>query len=171
VNLEDISQPKCFQILDSLRERAEIPIWHDDQQGTATVTLAALMNALKVVDKSKEDIYIAFVGCGAANVACSRLIFSWGVNPADCTMVDSKGILGLHRDDLAKSKQEYKEKWRLCQITNGRGISGHIPEAMKCVSRLLRPCRNRLVTGLTMNISFLRWMIGMFSLVRLLQLV
>src|SRR5512145_243446 len=104
VNLEDLSQPKCFYILDTLREKAEIPIWHDDQQGTATVTLAGLINALKVVSKRKEDVSIAFIGCGASNVAISRLIFGWGVNPANCFMVDSKGILGKHRRDLEMRK-------------------------------------------------------------------
>ncbi|RME89145.1 MAG: NADP-dependent malic enzyme [Anaerolineae bacterium] len=131
VNLEDISQPKCFYILDTLREKAEIPIWHDDQQGTATVTLAALMNALKVVGKRKEEISIAFIGCGASNVAISRLIFAWGVDPARCYMVDSKGILGTHRTDLERRKAEYKDKWRLCHTTNAEGRQGGIPEAMK----------------------------------------
>lgn len=131
VNLEDIAQPKCFRILDTLREKAEIPIWHDDQQGTATVTLAALMNALKIVGKKKEDVSIAFIGCGAANVACSRLIFAWGVNPAHCFMVDSKGILGKHRTDLELRRAEYVDKWRLCQITNAEGRKGDIPQAMK----------------------------------------
>lgn len=130
VNLEDISQPKCFRILDTLRENAEIPIWHDDQQGTATVTLAGLMNALNIVDKPKEDVSIAFVGSGASNVACSRLIFGWGVDPGKCTMVDSKGILGLHRGDLEKRRAEYVDKWRLCQITNKDGRRGGIAEAM-----------------------------------------
>jgi malate dehydrogenase (oxaloacetate-decarboxylating) len=60
INLEDLSQPKCFRILDTLREKAEIPVWHDDQQGTATVTLAGLINALKVVGKKKEEVNIAF---------------------------------------------------------------------------------------------------------------
>ena len=78
VNLEDISQPKCFYILDTLREKAEIPVWHDDQQGTATVTLAALINALKVVGKEMNEVSITFIGSGASNVACSRLIFGWG---------------------------------------------------------------------------------------------
>ncbi len=104
INLEDIAQPKCFRILDELRERAEIPVWHDDQQGTATVTLAGLMNALKVVGKDKEDIQIAFIGTGASNVAISRLIYSWGVDPGKCFMVDSKGILGTHRDDIEAKK-------------------------------------------------------------------
>ncbi len=131
INLEDFSQPKCFRILDTLREKAEIPIWHDDQQGTATVMLSALMNALKVVGKKKEGVRIAFVGSGASNVACSRLIFGWGVNPANCLMVDSKGILGMHRKDLEMRRAEYVDKWRLCQITNEQGREGGIAEALE----------------------------------------
>jgi malate dehydrogenase (oxaloacetate-decarboxylating) len=133
VNLEDISQPKCFYILDTLREKAEIPIWHDDQQGTATVTLAGLINALKVVEKDKTEVKIAFIGSGASNVACSRLIFGWGVDPAKCFMVDTKGILGKFRRDLEMRKAEFVDKWRLCQITNSEGRSGGIAEAMQGV--------------------------------------
>jgi malate dehydrogenase (oxaloacetate-decarboxylating) len=130
INLEDIAQPKCFRILDELREKAEIPVWHDDQQGTATVTLAGLMNALKVVGKMKEDISIAFIGSGASNVAISRLIFNWGVNPEKCSMVDSKGILGKHRDDIEAIKDQFVDKWNLCQVTNKDGRKGGIKEAM-----------------------------------------
>ncbi len=133
VNLEDISNPKCFYILDTLREKAEIPIWHDDQQGTATVTLAGLINAVKVVGKKMEDVSIAFIGTGASNVACSRLIFGWGADPAKCFMVDSKGILGKHRKDLEMRKAEYKDKWKLCNITNAEGREGDISDAMKDV--------------------------------------
>jgi malate dehydrogenase (oxaloacetate-decarboxylating) len=133
INLEDIAQPKCFGILDELRERAEIPVWHDDQQGTATVTLAGLMNALKVVGKKKEDVQIAFIGTGASNVAISRLIFGWGVDPRKCMMVDSKGILGLHREDIEKNKEQYCDKWRLCQETNQEGRNGGIGESMEGV--------------------------------------
>lgn len=131
VNLEDISNPKCFYILDTLREKAEIPVWHDDQQGTATVTLAGLINALKVVGKEMSDVSITFIGTGASNVACSRLIFGWGADPGKCFMVDSKGILGKHRRDLELRKAEYVDKWRLCQITNAEGRQGDIPAAMK----------------------------------------
>jgi malate dehydrogenase (oxaloacetate-decarboxylating) len=131
VNLEDIAQPKCFRILDTLREKADIPVWHDDQQGTATVTLGALINALKVVGKKMSEVSIAFIGSGASNVACSRLIFGWGADPGHCFMVDSKGILGLHRDDLEKRKAEYVDKWKLCNITNKEGRQGGIHEAMK----------------------------------------
>jgi malate dehydrogenase (oxaloacetate-decarboxylating) len=131
VNLEDLAQPKCFRILDTLREKAEIPIWHDDQQGTATVTLAGLMNALKIVGKKKEDIRIGFIGAGAANVACSRLIFSWGVNPAGCVMADINGILGKHRRDIELRKAEFIENWNLSLSTNAEGRQGGIPEVMK----------------------------------------
>ncbi len=133
INLEDIAQPKCFRILDELRDRAEIPVWHDDQQGTATVTLAGLMNALKVVGKNKEDIQITFVGTGASNVAISRLIFEWGVDPGKCMMVDSQGILGKQREDIEAKKDLYVDKWRLCQETNGEGRVGGIGQAMEGV--------------------------------------
>jgi malate dehydrogenase (oxaloacetate-decarboxylating) len=142
VNLEDLSQPKCFRILDTLREKAEIPIWHDDQQGTATVTLAGLMNAVKIVGKKKEEIKIAFVGSGASNVACSRLIFGWGVDPANCFMVDTKGILGKHRKDLEMRKAEFVDKWHLCQVTNAEGRQGDIPDAMKGVDVVIALSRS-----------------------------
>ncbi len=131
VNLEDISNPKCFYILDTLREKAEIPIWHDDQQGTATVTLAGLINALKVVGKKMDEVKITFIGSGASNVACSRLIFGGGAEPSRCLVVDSKGIMGKHRKDLEMRKAEYVDKWKLCNITNAEGREGDIAEAMK----------------------------------------
>jgi malate dehydrogenase (oxaloacetate-decarboxylating) len=131
VNLEDLSQPKCFRILDTLREKAEIPVWHDDQQGTATVTLAGLINALKLVGKRLEDVSITFIGTGASNVACSRLIFGWGADPGKCIMVDSKGMLGMHRRDLEMRRAEYVDKWRLCQQTNKLGRQGGAAEAME----------------------------------------
>jgi malate dehydrogenase (oxaloacetate-decarboxylating) len=131
VNLEDISQPKCFRILDTLRENAEIPIWHDDQQGTATVTLAGLINALKLVGKRIDEVRITFIGSGASNVACSRLIFGHGADPGKCLMVDSKGILGLHRTDLERRRAEYVDKWRLCQTTNAEERQGDPADALE----------------------------------------
>jgi malate dehydrogenase (oxaloacetate-decarboxylating) len=131
VNLEDLSQPKCFRILDTLRQKAEIPVWHDDQQGTAMVTLAGLINALKIVGKEMSKARIVFVGTGASNVACSRLIFASGANPELCIMVDSKGILHRRRMDIAMRKAEYVDKWKLCQITNAEEREGGIPEALK----------------------------------------
>ncbi len=131
INLEDISQPKCFRVLDTLREKAEIPVWHDDQQGTATVTLAGLLNALKVVGKKLEEASITFVGSGASNVACARLIFASGGTPALCRVVDSKGILHKERKDLEARKDEYVDKWKFCLTTNEEGRQGGIAEAME----------------------------------------
>jgi malate dehydrogenase (oxaloacetate-decarboxylating) len=142
VNLEDISQPKCFYILDTLREKAEIPIWHDDQQGTATVTLAGLINALKIVGKKIDEVSIAFVGSGASNVACSRMIFAMGARPELCYMVDTHGILGKHRKDLEMRKAEFKDKWKLCNITNKEGREGGIPQAMKDADVLIALSRS-----------------------------
>ena len=131
VNLEDLSQPKCFRILDTLRSRAEIPVWHDDQQGTATVTLAALINALKIVGKKIGEASIVFVGSGASNVACARLIFNSGADAARCRVVDSKGILHRGRNDVELRKAEFVDKWKMCHSTNAEGRQGGIPEAMK----------------------------------------
>jgi len=131
INLEDIAQPKCFRILETLREEAEIPVWHDDQQGTASVTLAAMINAVRIVGKKLSEMRIAFVGAGAANVACSRLLFSYGVNPSNCIMVDINGILGRHRHDIALRRAEFVQQWHLCQITNSEGLQGGIAEAMR----------------------------------------
>ncbi|MBL7076400.1 MAG: NADP-dependent malic enzyme [Kiritimatiellae bacterium] len=131
INLEDIAQPKCFRILDELSEIAEIPVWHDDQQGTATVLLAGLINALKLVGKAIGDVSIAFVGSGASNTTAARLMIGHGADPARCRMVDSKGILGRHRDDIAAQQKEYAAKWTLCQITNPEGREGGIAEALR----------------------------------------
>ena len=76
INLEDINNPKCFYILDTLRKEARIPVWHDDQQGTAAVTLAGIVNALKVVGKDKRNVKVAMIGVGAANVAIIRILMA-----------------------------------------------------------------------------------------------
>jgi malate dehydrogenase (oxaloacetate-decarboxylating) len=89
-----------------------------------------LINALKIVGKKISEVKIAFVGTGAANVACARLIFSTGATPALCTMVDSKGILNKKRADIEKRKAEYVDKWRLCQSTNEEQREGGIAEAL-----------------------------------------
>jgi len=131
VNLEDLAQPKCFRILDTLRQKAEIPVWHDDQQGTATVTLAGLLNALRIVGKKLGDVSIAFIGSGAANVAVARLIFAVGADPARCYMTDIRGMLNKQRSDLELRKAEFVDNWKFCQITNAEGREGSIPEAMR----------------------------------------
>ncbi len=131
INLEDLAQPKCFRILDTLREKAEIPVWHDDQQGTATVTLAGLINALKITGRRLGDARIAFIGSGAANIACARLIFGMGAEAENCVMADSRGILGKFRNDIEERRAEYSEKWHICNTTNKDGMQGGIPEALQ----------------------------------------
>jgi malate dehydrogenase (oxaloacetate-decarboxylating) len=130
VNLEDISQPKCFRILDTLRAQAEIPIWHDDQQGTACVTLAGLLNALKIVGKRMDDVRAVFIGSGAANIAITRLCFKAGLDPAKSLVVDSHGILHCRRQDIFRRRAEFVDKWRLCETTNPACVSGGIAEAL-----------------------------------------
>ncbi|NLC11057.1 MAG: NADP-dependent malic enzyme, partial [Firmicutes bacterium] len=103
VNLEDIESPECFYILDRLREECEIPVWHDDQQGTAVVNLAGLINALRIVDKKIDEVKIAVVGTGAANIATTRLIMAAGVKPENIIAVDSKGILHKGRTELRET--------------------------------------------------------------------
>lgn len=131
INLEDIAQPKCFEILDTLRERAEIPVWHDDQQGTATVILAGLINALKVVGKAIGDVEIAFIGAGASNTAAARLVIGRGADPGRCRMVDSRGILGPSRADIEAVKDRFAGKWTLCRTTNAEGRTGGIEDAIR----------------------------------------
>jgi malate dehydrogenase (oxaloacetate-decarboxylating) len=128
VNLEDISQPKCFPILYTLRKECHIPVWHDDQQGTALVTLAGLINALKVVNKKISKVKIAMLGAGSANICIARLIMFYGANPANIIMVDSKGTLNKKRKEL---KNSHPEKWAMCCDTNGSNIEGTIETAME----------------------------------------
>ncbi|OCQ92826.1 malate dehydrogenase [Nostoc sp. MBR 210] len=108
VNLEDIAAPRCFEIEQRLRQELDIPVFHDDQHGTAIVTLAALYNALKLVNKSMADIRIVINGAGAAGVAIARLLRKAGAQTI--LMCDSKGILSIHRTDLTEEKQEFAVK-------------------------------------------------------------
>jgi malate dehydrogenase (oxaloacetate-decarboxylating) len=133
INLEDISQPKCFRVLDMLRADAKvkIPVWHDDQQGTATVILAGLINALKVVGKRIEDVKIALIGTGAANIATLRLLLASGAPFGHVVACDSKGILHPERSDIALRKTEFVDKWRICQQSNAEECRGGPAEAMR----------------------------------------
>ncbi|MDF2956760.1 MAG: Malic enzyme [Candidatus Alkanophagales archaeon MCA70_species_1] len=131
INLEDIETPKCFEILETLRKTLEIPVWHDDQQGTALVTLAALINALKVVGKNLRDVKIAIIGAGAAGISCFKYIVKAGARPRNIVMCDSKGILHPDRDDLSG------EKRKVAELTSPEKRGG-IPEALEgadvCIS-------------------------------------
>ena len=128
INLEDIAQPKCFYVLDRLVEEAEIPVWHDDQQGTATVVLAGFLNALKVVGKKLDHARVALVGAGAGNIRTARLMIVAGADPKKLIMVDSVGILHKGREDL---KERYPQKWQTAEVTNGEGRTGGIREALQ----------------------------------------
>ena len=131
INLEDISQPKCFRVLDTLRAEMHIPVWHDDQQGTATVTLAGVLNALKIVGKSLAEARIVLVGFGAANVATYRLLKAGGVTPGNVIACDSQGILHARRNDIEAEQEKFVDKWRVCLETNADQISGGPAEALR----------------------------------------
>lgn len=133
INLEDISNPKCFYILDRLRAEASIPVWHDDQQGTAAVTLAGMINALKIVGKKRDKVSMAVIGSGAANVAILRLLFADGFKRENTIVVDSKGILHPRRTDLEKEQKDNPYKWDFCLNTNAEKRAGSIKEALKGV--------------------------------------
>jgi len=128
INLEDIANPKCFYILDKLRAECSIPVWHDDQQGTATITVAAVMNALKLVGKKMNDVTISLVGAGAANVRIQSLLVAAGADPKKMFVVDSRGILGAHREDKDGMA---KEKLNFVNTTNAEGRIGGIAESLE----------------------------------------
>jgi malate dehydrogenase (oxaloacetate-decarboxylating) len=128
INLEDISQPNCFRVLDELRENCAIPVWHDDAQGTACVTLAGLLNALKLSGKQLSDAKIVLLGAGAANTTVARLIIADGGDPGRMTLFDVNGALHTGRRDIEKDVRNYRQ-WELCQRTNPRKITS-IEEAM-----------------------------------------
>lgn len=129
INLEDIAQPKCFRVLEALRGGAGIPVWHDDQQGTATVLLAGLLSAATIVGKDIATLRIAMIGAGAANIASYRLLRAAGVDPARIVMCDSKGILHPGRSDL--EQPEWREKWEVCTQSNRDRVTGGIAEALR----------------------------------------
>lgn len=123
INLEDISAPRCFEIEKKLKERCDIPIFHDDQHGTAVITLAALINALKVVGKNIEDIKIVTSGAGAAGTAIVKLLISMGLKKV--VMCDRKGAIYKGREGLNAAKQE------IAEITNADRESGSLEDVIK----------------------------------------
>lgn len=128
INLEDIESPKCFYILERLRAECRIPVWHDDQQGTAAINLAGLYNALKVVGKDIKNIKVTMVGSGAAGLRTAMVLIKAGVDPARMIMCDVNGTLHKGRTEF---KDTHKEAWELCNITNAEGIIGGTADAMK----------------------------------------
>lgn len=128
INLEDIASPKCFYVLERLIDELDIFVWHDDQQGTATVILAGVINALKLVGKKINEIQIAIIGAGAAGLPTVKLLVDTGARPGNVFIVDSGGILNTRRlPDL----NEYKQ--RMAKQTNKEEREGGIAEAMRGV--------------------------------------
>lgn len=107
INLEDIKAPECFEIERRLKESCDIPIMHDDQHGTAIISAAGLLNALKIQGKKIEDIKLVVNGAGAAAVSCTRLYHKLGVRKENIVMCDSKGVIHQRRDNLNESKKEF----------------------------------------------------------------
>ena len=137
VNLEDIESPKCFDILDRLRAEMAIPVWHDDQQGTAGVTLAALFNALEITGRKLSRTRIVLFGAGAANVAAERLLAEAGADPRQIIVLDSKGILHPEREDIDQLMLRNRWKYEIAMRTNGDRITGGLKEALKGADALV----------------------------------
>jgi malate dehydrogenase (oxaloacetate-decarboxylating) len=123
INLEDISAPRCFEIERQLRERLDIPVFHDDQHGTAIVVLAALINAARVVDKDLATLRVVVQGAGAAGVAVAKIMVLAGIR--DVVVCDSRGVISPSRTDLVEHKH------RLAATTNPRGLSGSLADALQ----------------------------------------
>ncbi len=123
VNLEDISAPRCFEIEQRLKKELDIPVFHDDQHGTAIVSAAALLNALRVTGKKMEDVKVAMNGAGAAGIAIAKFLVAFGVK--DVIICDSKGIICKGDPRLNASKQE------IAEMTNKECVTGGLAEAMK----------------------------------------
>ena len=122
INLEDISAPKAFEVEERLKAELDIPVFHDDQHGTAVVTLAGLINATKVVGKNLKDCKIVLVGAGAAGTAITKLLYKYAT--PNIIAVDSKGIISSSRNDLNDAKKE------LLKITNPQDVSGSFSDAL-----------------------------------------
>ncbi len=123
INLEDIAAPRCFEIERRLQERMSIPVFHDDQHGTAIVVLAALVNALTVTHRQVLDTTVVISGAGAAGVAIAKILYEAGIG--DIRVVDRQGVIGQHRSDLPAHKAE------LAMMTNRNGVTGDLAAALK----------------------------------------
>lgn len=124
INLEDISAPRCFEIEETLKKETNIPVFHDDQHGTAIVTMAGLINALRIVDKDLSDIKVVLNGAGAAGIAIVKLLYSYGVR--DMIMCDSKGAIYEGRQHGMNDTKAYVANW-----TNKDKIDGSLEEVIK----------------------------------------
>ncbi len=116
INLEDIKAPECFEIEEQLKKELDIPVFHDDQHGTAIISSAGLINALELIGKDIRKVKIVVNGAGASAISCSRLYISMGAKPENIIMCDSKGVITTHRKDLNKYKQEFARDLRITTL-------------------------------------------------------
>jgi len=123
INLEDISAPRCFEIEEKLKERCDIPIFHDDQHGTAVVSLAAMMNAARLTGKKFEDLKVVICGAGAAGIAIAKLLLP--LNFKDIVLVGSRGVIYEGREGITSAQEE------IAKVTNKSGLTGSLSDAMK----------------------------------------
>jgi malate dehydrogenase (oxaloacetate-decarboxylating) len=135
INLEDIEKPKCFYVLEQAREKLQIPVWHDDQQGTAAVILAGLINSFKIVGKKPQESLITLLGAGAANIRAAYVLMKWGVKPSNIILADTRGVVFPGREDITKEDDPWK--YELAQITNGERRTGDVSEAFKGVDAVV----------------------------------
>ena len=139
INLEDIKAPDCFYIESELRKRLRIPVFHDDQHGTAIISAAAFLNAAELIDKKLEDMRVVFSGAGAAGIATARFFNHLGVRQENLLMVDSRGVVHSGRDDLNETKREFAQDTDARTLADalvdadafvGVSVSGAVTEAM-----------------------------------------
>jgi malate dehydrogenase (oxaloacetate-decarboxylating) len=128
INLEDISAPRCFEIEERLKAELDIPVFHDDQHGTAVVVMAALLNAAKLTGRELADLKVLVIGLGAAGVAVTKILLAAGVS--DIVGADSRGVLSTERDDYQDGTMSEIKRW-YAQSTNARGVSGAPAEAIE----------------------------------------
>lgn len=137
INLEDIASPKCFRILEELQRRLPIPVWHDDQLGTAAATIAGFLNAIELTGRNVRTMRTVLLGAGAANIATARLLLMLGHDPRRLTLVDQKGILDAERQDVDELLIRNRWKYRLALQTNGGERRGGLREAVEGADALL----------------------------------
>jgi malate dehydrogenase (oxaloacetate-decarboxylating) len=140
INLEDISAPRCFEIEKKLKERCDIPVFHDDQHGTAVITLAGLMNALKVTGKKKEDVKIVTSGAGAAAISITKLLLTYGFK--NIVMTDRRGMIYKGRPEGMNWIKE-----EMAEVTNLSGEKGSLADALKGADIFIGVSAPGLVTG------------------------
>lgn len=139
INLEDISAPRCFEIETRLKELLNIPVFHDDQHGTAIVVLAGIINALKVTGKKKEDCRVVINGAGSAGIAIAKLLLTYGFS--HIIICDSKGIISKSAENLSPVKEE------IAQVTNPEDLKGTLADALKGADIFIGVSAPGVVTG------------------------